>query len=265
MRRYPRDPQHPAGLRHHRWMRAVFRFLPPVALALTAGALQAAPRPADDAPRASTIYRCEGGGTPTYSDSAVRCDNGAVLTNPKPSPVPVLGPVTGKLTLSGPPCPLPMTEPDGAAWTPIRACYRQALSQQPENKVGEAQLAGVLMGVCEAETQALIQGSSAASVLGQTPDERRAAIRRWSLWLVQQSGRASDSVPVQVLKLGKAVPLQRLGGPMELQLPSGQITEALPGALLRQGDQLFVRRGLSLQVGGQSLAAQARDHCVRID
>jgi hypothetical protein len=61
------------------------------------------------------------------------------------------------------------------------------------------------------------------------------------------------------------VPLQRLGGPMELQLPSGQITEALPGTLLRQGDQLFVRRGVSLQVGGQTLAAQSRDRCVRID
>ncbi|MBN8489469.1 MAG: hypothetical protein J0M20_17295 [Burkholderiales bacterium] len=246
-------------------MRAVFRFPPLATLVVMTSALQAAPRPADEGPRGSTIYRCEGGGTPTYSDSAVRCDNGAVLTNPKPSPVPVVGPVTGKLTLSGPPCPLPMTDPEGAAWSPIRACYRQALAQQAENKVGEAQLAGVLMGVCETETQALVQGNSAAAVLGSTPDERRAAIRRWALWLVQQSGRAVDSVPVQALKLGKAVPLQRLGGPMELQLPSGQITEALPGTLLRQGDQLFVRRGLSLQVAGQSLPGQSRDRCVRID
>lgn len=246
-------------------MRAVFRSLPLATLALAASALQVTARAADESPRGSTIYRCEGGGTPTFSDSAVRCDNGAVLTNPKPSAVPVVGPVTGKLTLNGPPCPLPITDADGAAWAPIRACYRQALALQPENKVGEAQLAGVLMGVCEAETQALAQGSSATAVLGNTPDERRAAIRRWSQWLVQQSGRAADSVPVQVLKLGKAVPLQRLSGPAELQLPSGQITEALPGALLRQGDQLFVRRGLSLQLGGQGLPAQARDRCVRID
>lgn len=246
-------------------MCAVFRLLPLATLAVLAGTLQATAHAADDVPRGSTIYRCEGGGTPTYSDSAVRCDNGAVLTNPKPSPVPVVGPVTGKLTLNGPPCPLPMSDPEGAAWAPIRACYRQALSQQPENKVGEAQLAGVLMGVCEAETQALIQGNSAVAVLGRTPDERRAAIRRWSQWLVQQSGRASDSVPVQVLTLGKAVPLQRLSGPAELQLPSGQITEALPGALLRQGDQLYVRRGFSLQVGGQTLPAQQRERCVRVD
>jgi len=195
----------------------------------------------------------------------VRCDNGAVLTNPRPSAAPVVGPVTGKLTLNGPPCPLPMADPDGAAWAPIRACFRQALSQQAENKVGEAQLAGVLMGVCEAETQALAQGNSATAVLGRTPDERRAAIRRWSQWLVQQSGRASDSVTVQVLSPGKAVPLQRISGPAELQLPSGQITEALPGTLLRQGDQVYVRRGTSLQVGGQNLPAQQRDRCVRVD
>ena len=243
----------------------VFRLPPLVTLALWVGALQATAHAADDTPRSSTIYRCEGGGTPTYSDSAVRCDNGAVLTNPRPSAAPVVGPVTGKLTLNGPPCPLPMADPDGAAWAPIRACYRQALSQQAENKVGEAQLAGVLMGVCEAETQALIQGHSATAVLGRTPDERRAAIRRWSQWLVQQSGRASDSVSVQALNLGKAVPLQRISGPAELQLPSGQITEALPGTLLRQGDQVYVRRGVSLQLGGQTLPAQQRERCVRVD
>lgn len=239
------------------------RFLSLALLAAMASGLQAAT--SDDAPRNSTIYRCDGGGTPTYSDSAVRCDNGAVLTNPKPSAVPLVGPATARLTLNGPPCPLPQTDPEGPAWAPIRACFRQALQQQPEHKVGEAQLAGVLMGVCETETRTLMQGNSFPAELGRTPDERRAAIRRWSQWLVQQSGRASDSVPVQALAAGKAVPLQRISGPAELQLPSGQITEALPGTLLRQGDQVYVRRGTSLQVGGQTLPAQQRDRCVRVD
>lgn len=223
---------------------------------------------AQNEPPRTTIYRCDGGGgAVTYSDSATRCGTApAVATNPKPSPVPLIGKDTTKLSLSGPPCPLPGPAPDSAAWLPLRACYRQALQQQAEHKIGEQQLAGMLMGLCEAETQALVQGNAATDLLGRHPDDRRATVRRWALWLVQQSGRASDSVPVLALKIGQAAPLQRLSGPAELQLPTGQITEALAGTLLRPGDQLYVRRGTSLTVGGQPIAAQAsRDRCVRID
>ena len=221
----------------------------------------------NEAPR-TTIYRCDsGGGAVTYSDSATRCGSApAVATNPRPSPVPLIGPSTGKLSLSGPPCPLAAPDPDNAVWQPLRACYRSALMQQADRKLGEQQLAGMVMGVCEAETHALVQSTQAPELLGRFPDDRRATVRRWSLWLVQQSGRASDSVPVQVLKLGQAVPLQRLSGPAELQLPSGQLTEALPGALLRPGDQLYLRRGTAAQIGGQALPAQAQQNrCVRID
>lgn len=253
-------------------MTAAWRPRAALGVLVTSGCLLAALVPAAQAQsggreegRRTTIYRCDGGGSTTYSDTE-RCAGSTVNTNPLPAAKPIVGQPTAKLSLNGPPCPLPANDPDGPAWASLRACYRNALQQQPEQTAGEQQLAGVLMGQCEAETQALAQGRNFPEVVGRTPVERRQAIRRWSQWLVQQSGRAADTVPVQLLHVGKAVPLNRLSGPAELQLPDGQITEALPGALLRPGDQLYLRKGVGLQVGGQTVTPQAnRDRCLRID
>ncbi len=235
-------------------------------MALGALAPQGAGAQSRDEGRRTTIYRCDGGASPVYSDAEQRCPGQTVATNPQPSPKPIIGPTTQRLTANGPPCPLPMVDPQGPAWSTLRVCYDAALQQQPEHKVGEQQLAGMLMGQCERETQALIQGKDHAEVLGRAPEARRTAIRRWAQWLVQQSGRAADSVPVQPVALGRAVSLSRLSGPMELQLSEGQVVEALNGTLVRPGDQLYVRKGVSFWLGQQAIPpSPQRDRCVRVD
>ena len=236
---------------------------------LAALALGLAPLLAQDARKSSgTVFRCDKGGTTTYSDVEQNCAGGQVSRSaPKAASGPIVDPNVTRLTRPGPLCPLPVPDPEGALWNPVRACYQQALKGQPTLVAGEAQLAGALMGQCEAQTSAVAYGKADQALLGRTPEERRLSLRLWARWLVHESGKAIDSVPVQAIDSGgRTLVIARLSGPMELQHPDGSRVEALSGTPVHPGDQLFVRPGVSFQLSGQVIApVYKHERCVRAD
>lgn len=228
-----------------------------------AGMALAAPDSRDGKP--TVIYRCEGSGTISYSDTQQRCLGGEVRASKPAASAVQIGPVTARLSFSGPPCPMPVPDPEGPVWGGVRACYTQALAGQPSQRFSESHLAGVLMGQCEGETQKLAQARTFVQELGATPDARRQVLRRWAQWLVQQSGQAVDTMPVQAIVLGKAAAISRLSGPLEVQLPDGNLVEGFNGTLVQPGQQLHVRKGVSLLLGASVVAVTGRDRCVRLD
>ena len=71
---------------------------------------------------------------------------------------------------------------------------------------------------------------------------------------------------MDVVRTGKPVALTHLNGPLEQQLDNGTVTEALTGMVIVPGTQLYVRPGVSFQLGGITVPAQARrERCVRLD
>ena len=163
-------------------------------LAAQAGAAPTKPGgvPGRDAPPPSTVYRCEGGGTATYSDTPQRCPTGqGVVARPRAT---ASGPTvtgTARLSLPGPPCPLPVKDPEGAVWSPIRACYTRFVQNQPWPLVAEAQLAGAVMGHCDTETTKLAQVRELDDGLGETVADRRQSIKLWAQWLARSLGRSA--------------------------------------------------------------------------
>src|SRR5574343_364171 len=202
-------------------------------MALGALAPQGAGAQSRDEGRRTTIYRCDGGGAPVFSDTEQRCAGQTVATNPAPSPKPIIGPTTQRLTLNGPPCPLPVTDPQGPAWSTLRVCYDAALLQQPDHKVGEQQLAGMLMGQCERETQALAQGKDHAEPLGPVAGAAKRPRRRFG------AGAAGGRGPRR-----QPQPPQRPDGAPAVRGPGGRSPQRHPHpagrpALRAQGRQLL--------------------------
>jgi hypothetical protein len=255
---------------HHANMFRSFRLCRPGAVLMAVLALSCALASAQDGRRRGngTVFRCERGGSTTYSDVEQRCPGGQTTrTAPPAASGPIVDPNVTRLTRPGPLCPLPVPDPEGAVWEPVRACYQRALKIQPNQLASEAQLAGAVMGQCEAETSAVAYGKADQALLGRTADERRLSLRLWAQWLVHESGKAIDSVPVQVVDLGgRPGVIARLSGPMELQKPDGTVVEALNGTLARPGSQLYVRPGVSFLLGGVPVSAvYKRERCVRVD
>jgi len=258
-----RHPFHRRNPRHHQACASL------LAAGLLGFALlaQAVAAP-NDKPRAP-VYRCEGGGTATFSDTPKRCPTGQGTSDQtaarSASGVDTSGP-TSRISRSGPPCPLAARNPEGPAWAGLKQCYSRYLDTQPDRVAPEAQLAGAAMGECETDTTRLANGKDHVDELGITPLERRQAIRLWTQWLVRSLGKAIDSMPVDSVRAGRPAAISRLSGPLEQQWPDGSVTEATNGTLVPPGSQVYVRRGVSLFLGGSFVPAQTKqDRCVRVD
>lgn len=230
-------------------------------LSWAAAGAQAQPKPAPK----TQIFRCESGHSVTFSDAPQRCVGGQVSSN-RPAAASSPPVVVGRLSFVGAPCPLWVKDPEGPAWTSLQLCYSRYLDNQPSHVAAEAQLAGAAMGECDVDTEKLVNSSAHRAELGAGPDNRRQAIRLWAQWLVRSMDKAVDSVPVDVVRTGQAVTVARLNGPLEMQLPDGQVSEAFDGTVVQPGSQLHVRQGVSFLLGGVMVTAQSKqDRCVRVD
>lgn len=232
-------------------------------LLLASAAWAAPPNPNEKSPPA-TIYHCDAKGNSVYSDTPQRCADGQISAAPVKAASGVVS-VT-RIQRAGPPCPLPAVDPEGPIWAGLRACYTRYLRTQKPDGADEAQLAGAVMGYCDLETRRLVNGRSYREELGLNPPERRVAVKRWAQWLVRSLGRAADPVQVDVVKAGKPQTITRLNGPLEVQLVSGDMAEALAGTVVEPGEQLFVRKGTSFMLGAAPVGINPhRDRCVRLD
>jgi hypothetical protein len=223
----------------------------------------AAPGPGDK-PAPATIYRCNVKGNPVFSDTPQRCADGQVATAPAKAAPGAVSEV--RLNRTGPPCPLPTVDPEGPIWAGLRVCYTRYLRAQQDQGADEAQLAGAVMGQCDIETRRLSNALSYRDELGTNPPERRQAIKRWAQWLVRSLGKGTNPVQVDVVVAGKPLAISRLSGPLEVQLLNGELAEALGGTVVEPGEQLFVRHGTSLMLGGTAVGAHpSKDRCVQLN
>jgi hypothetical protein len=249
--------RHPSGTAPAAWGLGLWLW------AVAAGALAATGNPNEKAPP-TTIYHCDVKGGSVYSDTPQRCADGQIAVAPVKAASGVVS--VARINRAGPPCPLPAIDPEGPIWAGLRVCYARYLRTQKNEGADEAQLAGAVMGSCDLETRRLVNGRSYRDELGPNPPERRLAVKRWAQWLVRSLGKAANPVPVDVVKAGKSQAIARLNGPLEVQLDSGELAEALNGTVVEPGEQLFVRRGTSFMLGGTAVGANAsKDRCVRLD
>ena len=174
--------------------------------------------------------------------------------------------VSSRLSRNGPPCPLPVRDPDGPAWNSLRICFSRFLETQPDRLASESQMAGAAMGECDAETLHLSNGKDHVNELGINPAERRQSIKLWAQWLVRSMGKAADSVTVETVRSGRPQAISRLTGPVDQQWPDGSVTEAVAGTVVPPGNQLYVRRGVSFWLGGTAVLAQPKqERCVKLE